>query len=292
VRLASFTVGRSVSYGVVTPGGVVDAGARLGRTLPDLSAVLAADATAQLEKLSAGVRMDYAVDDVRLLKPIPNPGKILCVGINYAGRHAEYKDASDQPKYPSLFIRFPASLVAHGESLVRPFESAQLDYEGEIAVVIGRRGRRIAESDALAHVAGYTVCNEGTLRDWTRHGKFNVTQGKNFERSGALGPYLVTPDEIPDAPLRLTTRVNGEVRQDETTDRMMFPIPALISYISRFCTLEPGDVIVTGTPTGAGVRFDPPRYLAAGDRVEVEVSHVGLLANQVVDEQPDATAHV
>jgi 5-carboxymethyl-2-hydroxymuconate isomerase len=221
---------------------------------------------------------------VTLLKPIARPGKIVCVGINYSGRSAEYKDAAEPPPYPSLFLRIPESFVAHGQPLVRPPESLQFDYEGEVAVVIGLPGRRIAPKDAMRHVAGYTVCNEGTVRDWCRHGKFNVTAGKNFAHSGAIGPFFVTSDEVGSGPLRITTRVNGEVRQDETTDRMVFSIPVLISYISTFCTLEPADIIVTGTPTGAGVRFDPPRYLKAGDRVEVDVAGVGRLLNEVIDE--------
>jgi len=222
---------------------------------------------------------------VRLLKPIGRPGKILCVGVNYADRNAEYKDSSDQPKYPSLFVRFPDSLVAHEEPIVRPPESKQLDYEGEIALVIGRAGRRINEADAMVHVAGYTICNEGTIRDWLRHGKFNVTPGKNFEHSGALGPWIVTGDELAPGPMRIITRVNGEVRQDDTTDHMLFSMPALLSYISRFCTLQPGDVVVTGTPTGAGARFDPPKYLVPGDVVEIEVPGIGTLRNPVIDEQ-------
>jgi len=169
---------------------------------------------------------------------------------------------------------------------VRPRESEQLDYEGELVVVIGNGGRRIAKDQALTHVLGYSCANEGSVRDWLRHSKFNVTQGKNFDRSGAIGPYLVTAEEVGDAPLRVTTRVNGEVRQDDTSDRMIFPIPYLISYLSAFCSLEPGDVILTGTPSGAGARFDPPRYLQPGDIVEVEISRVGTLHNTVVDDDP------
>jgi 2-keto-4-pentenoate hydratase/2-oxohepta-3-ene-1,7-dioic acid hydratase in catechol pathway len=249
-----------------------------------LLAVLAADALDQVATL-ASAPADFRLDGVRLLKPIPRPGKTVCVGVNYAGRNAEYKDNSEQQKYPSLFLRIPESFVAHEEPLVRPPESSQFDYEGEIAIVIGRPGRRIPASRAMDHVAGYTVCNEGTVRDWCRHGKFNVTAGKNFAHSASIGPYLVTKDEVGDAPLRVITRVNGEVRQDETTDRLIFSMPALVSYISTFCTLEPGDIVVTGTPPGAGARFDPPRFLVAGDRVEVEVPGVGLLANTVVDER-------
>jgi 2-keto-4-pentenoate hydratase/2-oxohepta-3-ene-1,7-dioic acid hydratase in catechol pathway len=285
VRLGTFAVAGRVSYGIFANDGVLDAGARLGSALPDLAAVLKTDALHKLFELSHLVSSDYGVDEIRLLKPILNPGKIVCVGVNYGGRNAEYKDAAPQAQYPSLFLRVPASFVAHQEPMVRPMESTQFDYEGEIAVVIGRGGRRIAPTQASAHIAGYTVCNEGTVRDWTKHGKFNVTAGKNFDRSGAMGPFLVTGDEIPQGPLRLVTRVNDEVRQDDTTDRMLFSISDLIGYISRFCTLEPADIIVTGTPTGAGVRLDPPRFLVAGDRIDIEVPHVGTLSNWVIDDQ-------
>ncbi len=284
MKLATFSVGETTSYGIVRGQSIVDAGVRLGARLPDLRSVLAAGAIEALRAL-ASEREDYALGEVRLLKPIVNPGKILCVGVNYAGRNAEYKDGSALPKFPSLFIRLPDSLVAHEEPLVRPLESFQLDYEGEIAMIIGSPGRRISEADAMQHIAGYTICNEGAIRDWIRHGKFNVTQGKNFEQSGSLGPWLTTCDEVAGGPLRVITRVNGEVRQDDTTDHMMFPMPFLISYVSRFCTLEPGDIIVTGTPTGAGVHFDPPRYLVPGDTVEVEVPGIGTLRNGVIDEE-------
>jgi 2-keto-4-pentenoate hydratase/2-oxohepta-3-ene-1,7-dioic acid hydratase in catechol pathway len=267
---------------------VIDAGRRLASTLPDLAAVLKSDGLRQLEALRSSPA-DFTLGDVTLLIPIVRPGKIVCVGVNYTGRNAEYKDGSDAPKYPSLFLRLPDSFVAHRQPLVRPPESVQFDYEGEIAVVIGRAGRRITPDAAMSHVAGYTVCNEGTVRDWCRHGKFNVTAGKNFEHSASMGPFLVTREEVGNVdenqPLRIITTVNGEVRQDETTDRMIFSTPWLISYISTFCTLEPGDIVVTGTPTGAGVRFDPPRYLVAGDHIEVDVPRVGTLVNTVVDER-------
>ena len=285
MKLATFAVGSRISFGVLADGGVIDAGARLDG-LDDVPAVLAAGALPRVEALRSR-SPDVALDQVHLLKPILRPGKIVCVGVNYRGRNAEYKDSAEQPAHPSLFLRTPESLVGPAEPILRPIESPQLDYEGELAVVIGQSGRRIAPDQALQHVAGYTVCNEGTVRDWCRHGKFNVTAGKNFARSGAIGPFLVTTDEIGSGPLRIITRVNGEVRQDDTTDRMVFPIPALISYISTFCTLEPGDIIVTGTPTGAGVRFDPPRFLVAGDQVEVQVPTVGALVNAVVDEVPE-----
>ncbi len=284
MKLASFAVGGHFSYGVVIDGNVVDAGARFGSTFPDLHAVIAAGALGQLEKLASQSVPDFALADVRLLKPIAHPGKILCVGVNYPDRNLEYKDGSEAPQYPSLFVRFPDSLVAHEEPLVRPPESKLLDYEGEIAIVIGRRGRRIAEAEALDYIAGYSIGNEGTIRDWLRHGKFNVTPGKNFERSGSFGPWMVTPDEVGEGPLRIITRVNGEVRQNDTSDHMIFSLTFQLSYISRFCTLEPGDIVFTGTPTGSGARSDPPRYLVPGDVVEVEVPGIGRLRNRVIDE--------
>jgi 2-keto-4-pentenoate hydratase/2-oxohepta-3-ene-1,7-dioic acid hydratase in catechol pathway len=283
MKIATFSVNGRLSYGIVKDKGIVDAASRLGSRFPDLRSVIAAGQLGELENL-AKAPIDLALADVRLLKPIPNPGKILCVGVNYPDRAAEYKDNSERPKYPSIFVRFPASLVAHEEPIVRPPESKQLDYEGEIALVMGRRGRRIADAKAMSYVMGYTICNEGTIRDWLRHGKFNVTPGKNFDGTGSLGPWIVTSDEIGADPLRLVTHVNGELRQEDTTDRMVFSMPFLLSYITRFCTLEPGDIIVTGTPTGAGARFDPPRYLIPGDVVEVEVSRIGTLRNRVVDE--------
>jgi len=221
----------------------------------------------------------------RFAPPLALHGNIFCIGVNYGDRNAEYKDGSDQPKYPSVFMRTPGSLVGDGETILRPPESEQLDYEGEIVLVIGKRGRRIPRESALAHIGGLTCGNEGSVRDWMRHGKFNVTQGKNFERSGSIGPSLVTVDEFKRFDdLRVTTRVNGEVRQDDTTTNLIFSFDYLIAYISTFAELAPGDMIFTGTPTGAGARFDPPRFLRAGDVVEVEVGGVGVLRNTVADE--------
>jgi 2-keto-4-pentenoate hydratase/2-oxohepta-3-ene-1,7-dioic acid hydratase in catechol pathway len=214
-----------------------------------------------------------------------NPGKIICVGINYPDRNAEYKDGQDAPQFPSLFVRFQQSFVDHDEAVVRPRASVQLDYEGEIALVIGKPGRHIAEQDALSHVAALTLCNEGSVRDWIRHGKFNVTQGKNFERSGSLGPWLVPyTEEKQITDIRLTTRVNGETRQDDRTSRMIFPFRKLISYVSTFTELHANDIIITGTPTGAGARLDPPQWLKPGDVIEVEAEGLGILRNTVVDE--------
>lgn len=225
------------------------------------------------------------LDAITFLPPLQAPGKIICVGVNFPDRNEEYKDGQSAPANPSLFIRFPSSFTGHGQPLVRPPESHQLDYEGEIAIVIGKRGRRILEASALEHVSALTLCNEGTLRDWVRHAKFNVTQGKNFERSGSMGPWLVPfTDEAQIADIRLTTRVNGETRQDDRTSRMIFSFRRIITYISTFTTLEAGDIIVTGTPTGAGARLDPPQWLRPGDVVEVEAEGLGILRNTVEDE--------
>ena len=199
-------------------------------------------------------------------------------------RNAEYKDGSEQPKYMSLFPRFASGFTGHDCPLIRPIESQQLDYEGEVAIVIGKKGRRISQADAYDHIAALTICNEGTIRDWVRHAKFNVTQGKNWDSSASLGPWLVPfteASQLDDA--RIITRVNGQVRQDDKLKHDASD-PQEIEYISTFMTLLPGDVIVTGTPTGSGARLDPPQYLAPGDVVEVEVNGIGTLRNHIEDE--------
>ncbi len=299
MKLLNFAVGNHRSFGALVDGGVVDLGARLRAGAMDLTsfirsdahgqppggAAASCDAPAPSRVLAHPGAADYALDEVQILSPTGRT-RYFCIGINYPDRNEEYKDGSERPKYPSVFMRTHTSLCAHGEPIVRPRESEQLDYEGEIVVVIGRGGRRIAEAQALAHVFGYTCGNEGSVRDWLRHAKFNVTQGKNFDRSGSIGPWVATSDEVGTAPLRVTTHVNGELRQDDTSDRMLFSIPYLIAYLSRFCTLEPGDVIFSGTPSGAGARFSPPRYLRPGDIVEVQVSRVGTLRNPVADDAP------
>jgi len=287
MKLVTFEHGGRERWGAVVGAaddGVVDLSARLP-AYGSMAGLLAADGLAAARAALAGTAPDLALAEVRLRKPVPRPGRILCIGVNYADRNEEYQDGAERPKWPSLFMRSPGSLVAHGEPLLRPPESVQLDYEGEIVMVIGRAGRRIPRSRASEHVAGLTCMNEGTLRDWLRHGKFNVTQGKNFEASGAVGPWIVTADAFDGwGDLRVSTRVNGELRQDETTARLMFPFEFLIEYLSTFMRLEPGDLIATGTPTGAGAYFKPPRWLVPGDRVEVTVSGVGTLSNPVMDE--------
>ena len=266
---------------------MVDLSAHFGKEYPTLREAISGGALMKLGEGAAQRSPDHALDAITWLPPIPSPEKIICIGVNYPDRNAEYKDGQDAPKYPSMFMRMPRSFVGHDTPLVRPRASAQLDYEGEVVLVIGKAGRHIPESAALDHIAAVTLCNEGTIRDWVRHAKFNVTQGKNFDSTGSLGPWLVPyTDESQIADIRLTTRVNGETRQDDRTGRLMFGFRYLINYISTFTTLVPGDVIVTGTPTGAGARFDPPRYLKPGDIVEVEADNIGMLRNGVIDEAP------
>ncbi len=252
---------------------------------PSLREVIAAGGLARLTEAAAGRAVTHPNGSFRYDIPVPNPEKIICVGVNFPDRNAEYKDGTAQPKHMSLFPRFPRSFTGHGCPLIRPPENHTLDYEGEVAIVIGKGGRRIKPEDAYDHIAALTLCNEGTIRDWVRHAKFNVTQGKNWDASGAIGPWLVPftdAGQLDDA--RIQTRVNGELRQDDVLSRMMFPIREEISYISTFTTLVPGDIIVTGTPTGAGARFDPPRYLKPGDVIEVEATGIGILRNTVEDE--------
>lgn len=284
MRLLNFRVGDRKSCGALTPEGIVDLGVRLGGPATDVLSLLRADLIGVARNVSKSRQRDYAPSDVQLLNPAGRGTRYFCIGVNYPDRNEEYKDGSERPKYPSIFMRSHTSFSEPGQPILRPRESEQLDYEGEIAIMIGQGGRRIPQAEALSHVFGYCCANEGSVRDWLRHSKFNVTQGKNFDRSGSLGPCVVTADEVGTAPLRVITRVNGEVRQDDTSDRMLFPIPYLISYVSTFCTLEAGDVILTGTPSGAGARLDPPRYLVPGDVVEVEVSRVGVLRNEVADD--------
>ena len=287
MRLLSFAVGDYVSYGAVNSGGIVDVGRLFSERYPTLGSVLRAGELHRAISLGGSSKATIALDEIRYLPPVTDPEKIICIGINYGNRNAEYKDGAEAPQYPSVFMRTPGSLVGHLEPIWNPPESQQLDYEGEIVLVIGKAGRRIAAADAWQHVAGLTLMNEGSVRDWLRHSKFNVTPGKNFERSGSLGPWLVTADELtPGAELHLVTRVNGDVRQDDTTANLIFPFARLIEYLSSFMRLAPGDLIATGTPTGAGARFDPPKYLRGGDTVEVHVSEIGTLRNVVVDEPP------
>lgn len=282
--LVSFTAEGRPFWGVARDGGVIALSPDFPQW-PSLRGVIAEGAMDLVLAAAEGREVTHPHGTFRYDIPIRDPEKIICVGVNFPDRNAEYRDGQEAPANMSLFVRFPRSFTGHGAPLIRPPESEQLDYEGEIAVVIGKGGRRIPEVEALGHIAALTLCNEGTIRDWVRHAKFNVTQGKNWDRSGAMGPGLIPfrdPAQILD--VALTCRVNGEVRQADRTGRMLFPVARQIAYVSTFTTLVPGDIIVTGTPTGAGARFDPPIWLRPGDVVEVEAEGIGILRNEVADE--------
>jgi len=304
MRFASYALHGRPSFGAVTGEGIVDLRPRLHR-FHTLSEVFRAQAVDQAKAAADGVRPDVPLDEVELLAPLSAPEKILCIGINYANRALDYNIAT-APKYPSMFFRAPNSLVGSGQNLVRPKLSEQLDYEGEIAIVIGRDCKHVAKERALEAIAGLTLCNEGTIRDWTRHGQFNVTQGKNFDSSGAIGPWIETKFDLT-KPLHLIVRKNGEVTQDDTTANMIFSFADIIAYTTSFMTLKAGDVICTGTPVkktpnpppypppkaGEGTSMNPPPqagegregvWLKPGDTIEVECPAIGVLRNQVVDE--------
>ncbi len=285
-RVAAFHAEGADRFGVVTKAGVIDLTEAFAARFTGLKQVIEAGALEEVIGAAEGRAPDFAEDAIRYLIPVADTEKILCVGVNFPDRNAEYKDGTtDAKSYPSLFIRFPRSFTGHDQPLMRPPESPQLDYEGEVTIVIGRGGRRIAREDAYDHIAALTLCNEGTIRDWVRHAKFNVTQGKNWDASGAIGPWLVPFREAAQLDdIALETRVNGEVRQQDRTGRMMYDFRYIVSYVSTFTTLVPGDVIVCGTPTGAGARFDPPVWLEPGDVVEVEAEGIGILRNTVADE--------
>lgn len=279
MKLMSFTSAQGSSYGAVEGKRVRDLGARLGAEVPDLRAAIALGQLSRLEKLVAASEADFSLDEISFLPVIPNPGKIICAGLNYEAHRTEggRPDTSD----PALFLRFAESQTGHEQPLLCPHESADFDFEGEIAVVIGTGGRRIPPDQALSHVAGTACYNDGSVRDWQLR-TTQWTPGKNFPQTGAFGPWMVTADELPaDRVLSLVTRVNGQEMQRTTTDLMTFPVARLISFISTFTTLEPGDVIVTGTPGGVGFRRNPQVFLKDGDTVEVEVSDVGILRNTV-----------
>ncbi len=281
MRLASYALRGRPSFGVVVSDGIVDLRPRLHR-FQTLSEVFRAQALDQAKAASSGVRPDVTLAEVELLAPLSAPEKILCIGINYANRGQDY-NVTNNPKYPSMFYRAPKSLVGSGQSLVRPKISEQLDYEGEIAIVIGRDCKHVAKDRALDVIAGITLCNEGTIRDWTRHGQFNVTQGKNFDASGGIGPWIQTEFDL-GKPLHLVVRKNGEVTQDDTTASMIFSFADIIAYATSFMTLKAGDVVCTGTPVKKTPKVEPPVWLKPGDTIEVECPEIGVLRNTVVDE--------
>ena len=281
MRLASFRTAQGASYGAVTNNGIVDLGRRLGNRYSDLRTLLERNGLEEARK-AAGSPADYKESEVTWLPVIPNPGKIVCVGLNYEEHRQE--TGRDKTEQPALFLRLAESQVGHRQPILRPRESKNLDYEAEIAVVIGRAGRRISQKDSWNHIAGYSCYNDGSVRDWQRH-TVQWTAGKNFASTGGFGPWMVSADEIPaGALLTLSCRLNGERMQHATTEQMIFKIPKLIEYISSFTTLLPGDVIVTGTPGGVGARRNPPVWMKPGDTVEIEIDKVGVLVNSIADD--------
>lgn len=285
MKFLSFNHSGQTYFGGMNNRGIVNLTKRT-KGIADLRDAIRKDQLNHLANLVNSSDSDHSLDEVQFIPTIPNPEKIICIGVNYANRNAEYKDGSELPKYPSVFMRHRESLVGHQQYIMNPPESDQLDYEGEIVLIIGKGGRRIKEANAHLHVAGMTIMNEGSVRDYLRHAKFNVTQGKNFEASGSIGPWMVSTEEVdPMGKLQVVTRVNDEERQNDSTDNLMFPFRFLISYLSTFYRLKPGDIIATGTPNGAGARFNPPKYLRQGDIVEVEVPGIGTLRNTIVDER-------
>jgi 2-keto-4-pentenoate hydratase/2-oxohepta-3-ene-1,7-dioic acid hydratase in catechol pathway len=276
MRLVSFDKKGTPGFGIVAGEGVVDASARLGGKARTLREALGL--TRELERL-ASTAPDFGLAEVAFAPVIPDSAKLLCVGINYMPHIKEM--GRERPDRPVIFVRFGDSIVGHGQPLLKPRESEQFDYEGELAVVIGKRARRVARDRALDYVAGYSCFNDGSVRDYQRHSQ-QFTPGKNFHASGSFGPWLVTTDEISDpSKLKLTTRLNGAVMQQESVGELCFDVPQLIEYCSAWAQLEPGDVIVTGTPGGVGAGRKPPVWMKAGDTVEVEITGVGTLRNPV-----------
>ena len=281
MKLISFKTNNEESFGIYTNEGVIDAGIKFKKIFPDLKSLLEKNGLEEIKKIKNNP-VDYSFDDISFLPPIPNAGKIICVGINYLGHIKE--TGREVPNYPVLFSRFSDSFVGHNESLVRPKASIDFDYEGELAVIIGKKGRHIEEKQAMEHVAGYTCCNEGSIRDYQFH-TMQWIPGKNFFRSGSMGPYIITTDEQNDPnKFHLKTKINGEILQEAPVEDLCFSIPKLIAYCSEWTPLNPGDILITGTPGGVGRVRKPPIWMKPNDIVEVDISGVGILKNTIIDE--------
>ena len=279
MKLTSISLHGEPAYGIVENGQINIPDDSFRSRFVDLKAVLAGHAVTELA--AAPVAEKIPLDDAEFAPVIPIPGRILCVGINFRAHMKEM--GREPPDYPWLFVRFADSQVGHGQPMIRPIESEQYDYEGELAVVMGRVAHRVKAADALNYVAGYTCFNDGSIRDFQRHST-QFTPGKNFYKSGSFGPWLVTADEIPDpSVLNLETRLNGETMQQAPISDLKFDVPYLVEYISQFCRLMPGDVISTGTPGGVGAARKPPVWLKPGDKIEVEIDGIGVLKNTVAD---------
>lgn len=284
MKLASYIHKDRPTYGAVIGDRLFDLQSRLGVKADSLARFIELDLLGEAQKLVDVASADVPISEVTFLPPVHKP--VLCIGVNYKSRPDELPSAGYSWKYPSLFWRTSSAQAPHLQPILKPLESDQLDYEGEIAIVIGKGGRRISEEEGISHIFGYTCFNDGSVRDWMRHTTANVTSGKNFYQSGSIGPWITTADEIADPrDMTLEVRVNGETRQKDTTANMMRPYEELLAYVSTIVPVEPGDVIATGTPVGVGGKLDPPVWLKAGDVVEVEVSGVGVLRNTVADEK-------
>lgn len=284
MKFSSFRVGGRESFGLVVAGGLVDLPPRLG--IPTLKGLIVADRLSEATR-HAAEPADYALSDVEFLPVIPDPAHIWCLAINYQDHINEIQAIGiqrDVPKQPAVFMRYPDTLVGHNQPLVKPSASDDFDYEGELAVVIGKGGRHITEAAAMDHVAGYSVFNDGSVRDWQFHTR-QIAPGKNFRASASFGPWLVTRDEVPNPDkLKLSTRLNGETLQDSDTSYMIHKIPAFISYVSTFLDLQAGDVLATGTPSGVGFSRKPPIFMKAGDLCVIELEGIGVLSNPIVEE--------
>lgn len=282
MKFLSYAHGGKESFGVVSGDGVVDLQALLGNRYADLKSLIEADALAEAREAAQGRQSDHALGDVTFLPVIPRPGKIWCAGLNY-GEHVR-ETGREVPEKPMYFLRVADSQVGHEQAILRPPESERLDFEGEIAVIIGREGRRIQEADTWSHIAGYACYNDASVRDWQTHTS-QWGPGKNFFRTGGFGPWMVSADEIePDAEMTLVTRLNGVEVQRATTRMLIQSIPRLIAYASTVAPLRAGDVIVTGTPGGVGAKRTPPLWMKDGDVVEVEVDRIGTLRNAIQNE--------
>jgi 2-keto-4-pentenoate hydratase/2-oxohepta-3-ene-1,7-dioic acid hydratase in catechol pathway len=280
MKLLTYKTSKGATYGAVSGQGVIDLGRRLGAKYPDLKALIAADAFKEAAALLKEAP-DHKLSEIGFLPVIPNPGKIVCVGLNYQDHVVE--TGRDNTEQPAIFLRVAESQLGHKQPMPRPRESTHLDYEAEIAVIIGKGGRRISQKDSWSHIAGYSCYNDGSVRDWQRH-TIQWTAGKNFDATGAFGPWMVTADEIPpNTVMTLSCRLNGETMQKATTEQMIFKIPKIIEYVSTWTTLAPGDVLVTGTPGGVGARRTPPLWMKPGDKVEIEIDKVGILENGISD---------
>jgi len=279
VKLLSFETDAGTSYGRLEGHGVIDLGQRLGNKYPDLRTLLEESGQAEAEAIAA-TDVDYRLDEISYQQVIPNARRIICIGLNYREHAAEM--GLKFPEHPSLFSKWPDALVGHENDIICPKASKNFDFEGELAFIIGKPGRHISVADGMSHVAGYTPFLDGSVRDFQGH---SVIAGKNFQHSGACGPWLTTADEITNPmDLRLTTCLNGEVVQDESTAQLYYTVPDIIAYVSQFTPLHPGDVIATGTPSGVGAGRKPPLWMQPGDRITVEISGLGKLANNVVAE--------